>query len=235
MLISVPELQKWFKLTPSTILHVGAHLAEENDAYRAAGWGFKDKIIWVESQANLILELRDKLDPEHNEIIQATVWHENDIELEFNVSSNSQSSSILKFGTHAKDYPEISYVQKSIVRTKRLDAIIPINQKLDFINLDIQGAELSALKGLGEHLWNVKYIYSEVNKKQVYLGCPHVNEVDNFLRKYGFRRIATRWVFKKGWGDALWVRDSDVKGITKSIFKFRILSRIDFLRQLFHF
>ena len=228
MLITVAELQKWFKVEPTTILHVGAHLAEENYAYRAAGWGSQSKIIWVESQQRLVEQLNEKLDLEYNLIIQAAVWHENDVELEFNISSNSQSSSLLKFGTHSQDYPEVEFIEKMKVISKRLDSLIPaIN------TLDIQGAELSALQGLGTHLWQTRYIYSEVNKKQVYVGCPHIRDIDKFLQPYGFQRIATRWVFREGWGDALWVRKAEMRGIRLPILKFMILTKVDWLRQFF--
>jgi len=43
MLITVRELQKWFRVEPATILHVGAYLAEEDYAYRTAGWGSQSK------------------------------------------------------------------------------------------------------------------------------------------------------------------------------------------------
>ena len=152
--------------------------------------------------------------------------------MEFNVSSNSQSSSLLELGSHTKDYPEVTYIEKNVVIAKRLDAVIPDSYSFDFINLDIQGAELSALRGLGKHLQNARYIYSEVNKKQVYIGCPHISDIDKFLQTYGFRRIATRWVFKKGWGDALWIKTDEIKSIRSSIFKFSVLIKVDLLRQI---
>jgi len=233
MLITVPELQRWFRVEPTTILHVGAHLAEEDHAYRTAGWGAQSKIIWVESQQRLVEKLSKKLDPKLNQIIQAAVWHENDVELEFNISSNSQSSSLLKFGTHSQNYPEVEFIEKITVISKRLDYLIPDTHILDFINLDIQGAELSALRGLGNHLWNTRYIYSEVNKQQVYEGCPHIIDIDKFLQPYGFQRIATRWVFRQGWGDALWMRKAEIRGLRIPILKFKILTKVDWLRQLF--
>ena len=38
-----------------------------------------------------------------------------------------------------------------------------------------------------------------------------VQDIDNYLRSYGFKRIATYWLPGAGWGDALYVK----KGITK--------------------
>jgi hypothetical protein len=70
----------------------------------------------------------------------------------------------------------------------------------------LQGVELQALKGLGERVKNAKWIYSEVNKKMVYKDCTLIVDLDQYLKQYNFRRVATRWVYGKGWGDALYIQ-----------------------------
>lgn len=78
----------------------------------------------------------------------------------------------------------------------------------NFLNLDLQGAELMALRGLGERLSDVDYIYTEVNKKDVYQGCAKVEELDRFLTE--FTRVETLWCedggVDHGWGDAFYIR-----------------------------
>jgi hypothetical protein len=46
-----------------------------------------------------------------------------------------------------------------------------------------------------------------VNKKEVYENCSDVYEIDRYLEKHGFKRVATRWVKRQGWGDALYIRE----------------------------
>jgi len=58
---------------------------------------------------------------------------------------------------------------------------IPLN-RFDFINLDIQGAELLALKGATAILPFIKAIYTEVNEKELYENCGLIDELDAFLR-----------------------------------------------------
>ena len=77
--------------------------------------------------------------------------------------------------------------------------------RFDFINFDIQGVELGALQGLGERLAHVKWAYLEVNERRLYGDCALVGEIDAFMDKAGFARIATRMVTSCGWGDALYV------------------------------
>jgi hypothetical protein len=79
---------------------------------------------------------------------------------------------------------------------------IPYN----FINLDIQGAELKALKGMEEYLPNIDYIYTEVNNDQVYKGCNVVTEIDEYLKTFGFHRVETSWCENYRWGDAFYCK-----------------------------
>ncbi len=182
---------------------MGADLAEEADDYTRHNWG---KVIWIEAQVDLAERLRNKLDPQCNQVINATVWSTSGLTFEFNVASSTQSSSLLNFGTHKKNYPEIVFTKSYSVITSTLDDILDKDSEFNFINLDIQGVELDALKGLGAHIDNVKWIYSEVNKKEVYENCSDVKEIDQYLRERGFKRAATCWVKRQGWGDALYIR-----------------------------
>lgn len=77
----------------------------------------------------------------------------------------------------------------------------------NFLNMDLQGAELLALHGATKTLDSVETIYTEVNKKQVYKGCAQIGELDKFLACFQFRRVATEWAGNAGWGDSLYVRD----------------------------
>ena len=66
-----------------------------------------------------------------------------------------------------------------------------------------------ALKGGRWYLENVDYIYSEVNRKELYVGCAIISDLDNYLRELGFKRVQVEWT-QHGWGDALWIRQDSV-------------------------
>ena len=202
MLIPVIELIEDFNAKPTSILHVGAHLAEESEEYEKY---FNVPVIWIEAQSKLCLELRKKLNPKTNTIIEECVYETDNETLTLNISSHSPSSSILNFGTHADTYPDIKVNEIVTVNTKRLDTIFYGKEIPDFINLDIQGVELKAIKSLGHLINKVQMIYTEVNKRYVYDGCDLIQDIDNYLRLYGFKRISTRWWYMDGWGDALYV------------------------------
>ena len=81
--------------------------------------------------------------------------------------------------------------------------------QFNFINLDIQGTELKALKGMDYYLKFVDYIYTEVNSCEVYKGCTIISDLDDYLNNYGFKRVKTSWVEDKTWGDAFYIRDKN--------------------------
>ena len=124
-----------------------------------------------------------------------------------NLSNNGQSSSLLKFGTHKMRYPDIDFISKIEVKTKPLDDWIDENfnnkDQYNFINIDIQGYELEALRGMPNQLKIADYIYLEVNFEEVYYGCSQLKDIDRFLLEFGFIRVGLRKT-DKGWGDAIY-------------------------------
>ena len=117
----------------------------------------------------------------------------------------------MDFGTHAKLYPDITYVSDVKVTTKRLDSLIDANEMPNFVNIDIQGVELQAIKSLGQLVQLVDYIYVEVNKGALYENCTKVDDLDYFLKNCGFTRKCTRWYLREGWGDALYLKSASGK------------------------
>ena len=97
------------------------------------------------------------------------------------------------------------------MKTKKLDSIFKLNEikfeDYDFINIDIQGAELLALKGFEEGLKHIKYVYTEVNTGEVYKNCAKLDELDAFLLDRNFERKEINMT-RCEWGDAFYVKIS---------------------------
>jgi FkbM family methyltransferase len=94
---------------------------------------------------------------------------------------NPGASSIFK--SNGK-YTIETYIQDEIItKCHRLDSVMDNYDisKVDIIWMDLQGAELLALKGLGNHLQNVKYIHTEVSYKEMYSGQVMFNELNNYI------------------------------------------------------
>jgi len=204
MLIAPVRLRRFLGVDPHGVLHVGAHLAEEREVYRRAGFG---RVLWVEAQSNLIPLIRESLLGSDDQIFEAAVWSETGVEKKFQITNNSQSSSLFQLAEHLTQYPDIVRSEERIVTTIRLDELIPSSEDFDFVTLDIQGAELEALKGLGERLAGVRWVFTEVNSRMMYEGIPLVEELDRYLQQFGLKRVVTVWN-KAGWGDALYAKES---------------------------
>jgi len=203
MLIPLDYLVKKYNIQFKGILHVGAHECEEIFEY--------DKhlprtnVLWVEALEDKVELSKSKF--ENIRIEQAVVSNTYET-VTFHRSNNGQSSSIFELGLHMKFHPHVWYTDSFSCETKLLKDIlcnytdIPFN----FINLDIQGAELKALKGMEEYLPQIDYIYTEVNSDYVYADCALVGELDEFLQKFGFKRVETEWYGNCQWGDAFYIR-----------------------------
>lgn len=187
-------------------LHIGAHDCEELKFYN--GIGLKnEQVIWIEALQSKVTESINRGIPN---VYNALITDKDDEEIIFNVSNNIQSSSILEFGTHSQEHPQVVFVDKKNLISVTVDTFFERNNldasKHDFWNFDIQGAELLALKGAQKSIQYAKAIYLEVNEKELYKDCGLIGDIDLFLSQYKFKRVLTH-MLHHGWGDALYIKE----------------------------
>ena len=92
----------------------------------------------------------------------------------------------------APDYPHETYVQNEVtVETTTLADVMAEDgvEQIDLLWMDIQGAELLALKGLGEQISAVKLMHLEVEFMPIYEGQPLFGDVHAYLGEKGFRLL----------------------------------------------
>jgi FkbM family methyltransferase len=202
MLIPLDFLVQKYGIRFLGILHVGAHECEEILNYdKYIG---RDKVLWVEALSDKVEFCKSSFP---DILIEQAVVSDVVETVTFHRSNNGQSSSILEFGTHSYHHPHVKFIEEFQCQTARLDSIlgkydIPYN----FLNLDIQGVELRALKSMESYLSSVDYIYTEVNSDYVYKDCGLVSEIDSYLYGFGFVRVETAWHANTGWGDAFYMK-----------------------------
>jgi len=115
--------------------------------------------------------------------------------------NNGQSNSLLQPKKHLEYYPDIVFNEKEDIAFTDLDWF-GINH-CNLLMMDVQGYELEVLKGATETLKHIDYIYTEVNREELYENCAMVEDLDNYLTE--FKRVETKWK-RKGFGDALYIR-----------------------------
>lgn len=202
MLITFNRLVNDYCIKKTGILHIGGHQAEELSDYLNEGF---DNIVWLEGNPELAEALKERgLNAYH-----ALVSDRDGQDVDFIITNNGQSSSILELEEHLVEHPHIHEVDRKKLKTTKVDTLFEQNgldpTEYGFINIDIQGAELLALKGMTNILNHTKYIYLEVNTKHLYKDCALIGEIDEYLKKYGFFRVETEMT-EHGWGDAFYIK-----------------------------
>jgi FkbM family methyltransferase len=196
------------KSKPKGVLHVGANTGEELEIYQKAGVPL---VLWFECNRRVLPYLRMNVEgvPGHH-VVEAAVSDKDGEELDFHQTNNDASSSLLELGEHLEIYPSIREISKQRVITTTVDSALRAwdykPEQFDFANLDLQGYELKALRGMTACLPHLQWIYTEVNFSELYKGCCLVGELDDFLEDHGFKRILTADTGLK-WGDAYYVKD----------------------------
>ena len=203
MLIPKDEIKNIFDLNNIIIngcMHIGAHDCEEITIYNNLGLNIED-IIWIDALPFKVEEAKKRGIPN---VYNALITDKDDEEITFNISNNFQSSSIFEFGTHSNEHPEIVYVDKFNMKSITIDTFFKRNNlnasKYDFWNFDIQGAELLALKSSINSIIYAKAIYLEVSETELYINGALIQEIDDFLSKYNFKRVLTHMT-QYGWGE----------------------------------
>jgi FkbM family methyltransferase len=202
MLISFTTIANKCKLNIKGILHIGAHDCQEESEYVK----YCQDIVWIEGNKSIV-DRQNK-----SNMFHALISNKDDEIVTFHISNNEQSSSILELGTHKTQHPNIVYTHSIQMPTTRIDTfykkynIVP--NRFNFINLDIQGMELQALESFGDILNHVDYIYTEVNRNQTYKNCALIEDIDDYLKLYKFKRIETKWgTDRLSWGDAFYIKE----------------------------
>lgn len=118
---------------------------------------------------------------------------------------NKASSLLPPEGTR-EHYPWLKFDHSIEVPTETLAAFCAARgiNRIDFIHMDVQGAELKVLRGAGDMLPRIRAIWLEVERVALYGGQPLAEEVEAFMEENGFvKRLDT---LGQVTGDQLYIR-----------------------------
>lgn len=196
------------KINITGCFHVGAHDCEELDALYNNLCVNPNDILWVDA-------LPEKVSNAHNRgipnVFQSVITDKDDEDVGFNVANNTEYSSILELGTQMIEYPEVVFTDRLCLKSITIDTFFERNildgSKYNFWKLNICGGELLALQGATKSIKNAKVIYLEINSKEHYKNGALITEIDEYLRRFNFKRMLTTMTIHK-WGEAMYLRDS---------------------------
>ena len=196
-------------IRPRGVVHVGAHEGLEWPSYQRMGIS---AAIFIEANPAVFSRLATNLGAVEGLALANCAIADVSGRARLHVTSADQCSSLLPLGRHLEYYPEIVETRTIDVPAWTLDDLIAqlgIHPgRFNLLNIDIQGAELQALKGARRLLASIEAINVEVNFEELYDGCAQIEDIDQLLSEHGFRRIATSCPFHPSWGDSFYLRSS---------------------------
>ncbi|MFN5442864.1 MAG: FkbM family methyltransferase [Crocinitomicaceae bacterium] len=148
---------------------------------------------------------------------------------EINWDFGNKSSSLLEPNKTKEIHPWLKFQNKIEIKTDILENFL--NEKkiklVDFVHMDVQGAELMVLQGAGKFIRKIKMIWLEVENVELYKNQPLASDVEHFLKCNGFSKIKD--TVNHIAGDQLWVNYNyfPIKRLTSIIYRlFRKLGLI---------
>jgi FkbM family methyltransferase len=130
-------------------------------------------------------------------------FKEKNVDWEF----GNKSSSLLPPDKTLQTYDWIEFKEKITVPTIRLDGFMKehsINQ-IDFVHLDVQGAELMVLDGAGDLFGAIKNIWLEVEAVALYKGQPIKKDIEAYFQSRGYIKLID--TVNKVDGDQFWSKE----------------------------
>jgi len=127
--------------------------------------------------------------------INCLVSDESDKEYTFNIfSNNGASSSIYLPNPNSWQWPNVQIVDTMKLKSTTIENVLNeqnwTNVKYDLV-LDVQGAELVALKGFGKNnIENIQQITTEISTEPFYENGVLFSELHDFITKHGFNLIS---------------------------------------------
>jgi FkbM family methyltransferase len=207
--LDLHKLCQQYSISPRGVIHIGAHEGQEMQEYQVMG---ADKVLFVEANPSVFERLKLHIAGIPNVWLANCAISNQNGTVNLRVNSHDMSSSILPLKLHKEIYPGMLEVDQVTVTSKTLDSLMqesPLNSsEFNILVIDIQGAELLALQGARETLKYIDAISTEVNCEELYEGCALIDQVDDFLKVYGFQRVAVATPSHPSWGDAFYVKNT---------------------------
>jgi len=182
---------------PKGVVHLGAQHLQELDDYL---WSEPEFIIWAECNPELyssvslkLLECLRKYPNIKQRLCPDAIYNVSNKEIDFFIYNHPEASSVFREGVELCDYypgHSISKVVKvkTITVDDMLDKFKVDENKVDYLSMDVQGAELLAIEGAVKLLTskNLIWVHTEAVYNQYYDGGANGKDVVTALEKYGF-------------------------------------------------
>jgi FkbM family methyltransferase len=190
-------------IAPNGVIQIGSHFFQEKEDFINAG--IKNFVL-IEPQKHAFEQLKERAKDLSSALLyNVAISNFNGTDVMLCSDNDGQSSSLLVPKEHQKEYPGVHFTREETVQVWKLDNLGFDREKYNILYMDIQGNELNALKGMEQTLFWIDCIYTEVNFKELYEDCGLLSDLEKFLAKNNFHRIAIGPEIN-GWSDAFYVK-----------------------------
>jgi FkbM family methyltransferase len=180
------------------VIDVGANVGQFGIFLREAG--YKNRIVSFEPllyERNQLIKASTN-DPLWDVATRAAIGNVND-EIDINISSNSQSSSVLNMlETHTSAAPDSTYIGVERVPLRTLDSLALDyidSHTISFLKIDTQGYEDRVLEGANKTLDKIAGLQLELSLVPLYQDQRLYDELIGKLKSLGFNLWAITPVF----------------------------------------
>lgn len=206
MLLDFNTLVEKYRMKIKGVIQVGCHRCQEHDLYVKIGI---DKMVYIEPSSKNFSIIKERFSGEPNEnviLVNAACGDAKETKVAYlDTTNQGMSSSLLEPKVHLTQHKEVIFDDAEVWSVVRLDDIPFDRNGYNLLNLDVQGYEDRVLNGAKNTLKYIDYIFTEVNREEMYSDCALIEHLDNVLGE--FTRVETGWASPiHGWGDSLYVK-----------------------------
>lgn len=205
MLLDFHQLVRKYDMKIKGVIQVGCHRGEEDELYNSIG---VKKKIYIEPTANNFRILQSKFDDENIILVNVACGEKEESAVAYvDTTNQGMSSSLLAPKDHLVQHRDVIFNDAELWKVVPLDNIPFERCDYNLLNMDCQGYDDRVLKGATKTLEHIDYIFTEINRSEMYESCCMIDDLDNIL--YDFKRVETGWASPShGWGDSLYIRKS---------------------------
>jgi FkbM family methyltransferase len=189
---------------PKSVLHCGSHLAQEAKIYKDNG---VNDVWYVEAQSEICTALRSSFGSDR--IFEGALWSQEGLVKDFYITNNELSSSMYEINENIWNVKNTRIEKVSTITLSGIFNQIRNDFGLvpELLILDLQGAELEAIRGGSDEIRNIKHLLVEVSTTSLYKEMPLYNSVDMELRNLKFLPIREFISSKSGHGEVIYSRE----------------------------
>lgn len=202
---------------PRGVIHIGANDGEEFVYYKSMG--IKNLCGFEPLKAPY-----EKFEAAHPDVLKFQIgWGNENKQMRIEVTENDKASSTLPrievedWTQHPvfKDWNmgQWPIVGEEMIQVMRYEQFMADFEPYDpadynFLNMDVQGMELDALKGMGKQLDNFDALVVECSETPVFIGEHSAAEVSAWLNEQGFEQVTAIGLHS----DILFLRKDKIDG-----------------------